>query len=1185
MNRFSASFRSSLPDPDPARSGPEPVRARSAARPARARRLLQRGLAALVLGSLSHGIVAQTPCQTSQVVLNTGYDHINQTALAIGDIDARWTVVADPTPNTTEPRPATVIQKHFAWMNPEPGSQWISGYPTSSQTLNGTYVFETTFCLRPEADLAQCSLQIGMRADDACTAYLNGSLIHTGQAFGAPTLTIGNYALNTFGVIGSNTLRIEVDNTGNVAMGLDLVATVFAAPNGAAEKPECCSGTGSLQGLKYHDVNGNGVRDFGEPALAGWQINLRMDNSAGTLVSSVLTDGEGYYNFTGVQPGSYKIEEVQQAGWVQTAPSSGVHTVGLAPLQGIHGLDFGNQLTCTAAPSFMVGWWDGSGGGGTVTDLAGPVLNHGTWMGGLPLPTTGYVSSNGLRHAGSRWVNVPDHKLLNFREKQSFSIDLWAKPSTGASVGLQPLVCKTWNELALMHEIGYAFYLDNGHPALLLADGNFSGNGMGLQAYVATNLNMAVPENAWTFLAVTVDRGSTPLITFYVNGVTQTAVPITASLSHQPLTDQFGIAVDLRIGAFANNFVTWAGGVFGSPAFGTNIFNGETDEVELFRRRLNPSEVARIFAAGPQGKCKSQPYSWDPSRVDYAAGSLVGDAKDALYPFQPTNPTVFGPIHWPWVHIATNGFVYLATSSTPPGSATGFGAAGAMVTNLRNGPVRVAPFWGNLDLQVANGGVYVNEISNPDCLVITWKNAVEVGSTTPKTFQCQLFASGEIVFVYDGAMAAEGTNVLVGVAAGGGIADPGASDFSAGSFGGTAIAYENFDLASPFDLGDRVLSWLPDGAGFDVLADELERQGTVAYGTGCYQRRSSFYQWFGDSATAAATLQGQGMMMVPGADGYYASWIPGGAAAFVPPSPSATVLAVSDEGEAAITSSLPLPTPFGAGSQLHVHANGVISIGAAPQTFPGLLPPWVPNPEGMLGAASTAFWCWHDFNPGEPGSGALKYEEVGTMLFVTWDDVENFAVPETANRSTVQCQLDLATGIVTWVWPQLDANTTSNWGSGYLVGFSPGGPSLDPGDTQLATALPLATGPDDAGLRLSVAPTPRPGSVLTLTTANIPQLAPFSGVYASFDFIGFSQVPAPGLDLAFLGAPGCPLLLGSLDIITSLAVGASPVQDVALPIPVSTSVGLQFFVQSAALAQDVNAFGLVTSNGVACTVR
>ncbi|MEM8678750.1 MAG: SdrD B-like domain-containing protein, partial [Planctomycetota bacterium] len=73
---------------------------------------------------------------------------------------------------------------------------------------------------------------------------------------------------------------------------------------------------GQIHGYKFEDLNNDGVPDPGEPRLEGWEIQL-LDDS-GAFITSVLTDANGDYWFTELDPGTYFVREVQQLGWVQT---------------------------------------------------------------------------------------------------------------------------------------------------------------------------------------------------------------------------------------------------------------------------------------------------------------------------------------------------------------------------------------------------------------------------------------------------------------------------------------------------------------------------------------------------------------------------------------------------------------------------------------------------------------------------------------------------------------------------------------------------------------------------------------------------------------------------------------------------------------------------------------------------
>jgi len=108
-----------------------------------------------------------------------------------------------------------------------------------------------------------------------------------------------------------------------------------------------------ISGYKFHDQNRNGVRDPGEPGLAGWTMTLwrdRSDAGQGTgFVTNTVTNADGYYEFQldGRLPGDYAVTEESRDGWARTAGPErrGVHVspgIGNATLGGN---DFGNVET------------------------------------------------------------------------------------------------------------------------------------------------------------------------------------------------------------------------------------------------------------------------------------------------------------------------------------------------------------------------------------------------------------------------------------------------------------------------------------------------------------------------------------------------------------------------------------------------------------------------------------------------------------------------------------------------------------------------------------------------------------------------------------------------------------------------------------------------------------------------
>lgn len=83
----------------------------------------------------------------------------------------------------------------------------------------------------------------------------------------------------------------------------------------------------TLVGTKFHDANGNRVRDAGEKALAGVGVTLVLEHSlAGDptgAVTTAVTDEHGRYAFDmhGSRPGTYRVDEALPDGWRQTTDS------------------------------------------------------------------------------------------------------------------------------------------------------------------------------------------------------------------------------------------------------------------------------------------------------------------------------------------------------------------------------------------------------------------------------------------------------------------------------------------------------------------------------------------------------------------------------------------------------------------------------------------------------------------------------------------------------------------------------------------------------------------------------------------------------------------------------------------------------------------------------------------------
>ncbi|MHB9002620.1 MAG: SdrD B-like domain-containing protein [Coriobacteriia bacterium] len=77
---------------------------------------------------------------------------------------------------------------------------------------------------------------------------------------------------------------------------------------------ECPAELGSITVIKFNDLNGNGVRDDGEPLLPGIDFSATM----GETVLTDTTDAQGEAQFMDLADGTYVIDETLPAGWVAT---------------------------------------------------------------------------------------------------------------------------------------------------------------------------------------------------------------------------------------------------------------------------------------------------------------------------------------------------------------------------------------------------------------------------------------------------------------------------------------------------------------------------------------------------------------------------------------------------------------------------------------------------------------------------------------------------------------------------------------------------------------------------------------------------------------------------------------------------------------------------------------------------
>jgi hypothetical protein len=118
----------------------------------------------------------------------------------------------------------------------------------------------------------------------------------------------------------------------------------FANSKDFGNKP--ATATGSIAGIVYNDLNGNGLLDIGETGISGITVYSDANNNSklDSGEPSNVTNGSGAYKISGLGAGTYKIREILQAGWIQTSPANNYgHNVTLSTGQTQTGWKFGTK--------------------------------------------------------------------------------------------------------------------------------------------------------------------------------------------------------------------------------------------------------------------------------------------------------------------------------------------------------------------------------------------------------------------------------------------------------------------------------------------------------------------------------------------------------------------------------------------------------------------------------------------------------------------------------------------------------------------------------------------------------------------------------------------------------------------------------------------------------------------------
>ncbi len=158
------------------------------------------------------------------------------------------------------------------------------------------------------------------------TTNVNGVYTFTGLFPGSYTVSQTQPAIWLDGkdAIGSAGGTLSNDKTSGIEIGDTTTATGYNFGEKAPVVQANTAGSATLTGAAYSDTDNDGVRDPGEPGIAGVIITVTGTSSTGAPVTRTTTTGaDGSWTLTDLPPGQYTLTETQPTGYLDGKDTAG----------------------------------------------------------------------------------------------------------------------------------------------------------------------------------------------------------------------------------------------------------------------------------------------------------------------------------------------------------------------------------------------------------------------------------------------------------------------------------------------------------------------------------------------------------------------------------------------------------------------------------------------------------------------------------------------------------------------------------------------------------------------------------------------------------------------------------------------------------------------------------------------
>jgi hypothetical protein len=264
------------------------------------------------------------------------------------------TATLTPTPTETPTSPAVIINE-IAWSGTAASTadEWIELYNNTAAidltgwvltddgdiniTLSGTITANGYFLLECTddttiSDVPADQIYTGSLLDDGETLVLRdgaNAIVDTANNNGGawPSGTTGSGSPPFASMERIDPLAADSDanwstNDGVTRNGLDASGDPINGTPRREAGPVVDLWPCTIHVQKYEDLDGDGVKDGGEPGLNDWTITLYdvLDNPVFTDTTDTIDDEDGWVRFENVPSGTYTVCETLEDGWVNSDP-------------------------------------------------------------------------------------------------------------------------------------------------------------------------------------------------------------------------------------------------------------------------------------------------------------------------------------------------------------------------------------------------------------------------------------------------------------------------------------------------------------------------------------------------------------------------------------------------------------------------------------------------------------------------------------------------------------------------------------------------------------------------------------------------------------------------------------------------------------------------------------------------